>query len=74
MSKLNYYFKRLENPATIIGICGYLLSIMACMGIAIDNEVIMKIIQGICGICVLLGIMNNPETKGIDVPKFHKQK
>lgn len=62
------YLSRLRNPATIIGILGYVLTILTALGVAIDNEMIMKIVQSICAICVLLGILNNPETTGIDFP------
>lgn len=62
------YLSRLRNPATIIGIFGYILTILTTLGIVIDNEMIMTIVQSICAICVLLGILNNPETTGIDFP------
>lgn len=63
------YFKRLKNPATIIGISGYILTILSTLGIPIDNDTVMTIIQSICAICVLLGLLNNPETSGIDLPR-----
>lgn len=62
------YLGRLKNPATIIGISGYILTILTALGVVIDNETIMTIIQSVCAICVLLGILNNPETSGIDFP------
>lgn len=62
------YFSRLKNPATIIGIAGYVLTIMTTLGVAIDNEAVMTIIQSVCAICVLLGILNNPDTTGVDFP------
>lgn len=66
---MNKYLKRLKNPATIIGIFGYTLTIFSTLGFSIDNEAIMTIVQSICAIAVLLGILNNPETSGIDLPK-----
>lgn len=62
------YMKRLKNPATIIGLSGYVLTILSTLGFTIDNNAAMTIIQCICAICILLGIMNNPETSGIDLP------
>ena len=59
------YLNRLKNPATIIGLTGYLLTI----GFIIDNDTIMTVVQSICAICVLLGILNNPDTSGIDFPQ-----
>ncbi len=63
------YFNRLRNPATLIGITGYILTILSTFGITIDNDSVMTVIQSICAICVMLGILNNPETSGIDLPK-----
>lgn len=63
------YLKRLKNPATIIGIFGYLFTIFSALGFSINNETIMTIVQSICAIAVLLGILNNPETSGIDLPQ-----
>lgn len=68
------YFERLKNPATIIGITGYILTILSTLGISIDNDTVMTIIQSICAICVLLGLLNNPETSGIDLPKITNNK
>ncbi len=67
------YFKRFKNPATIIGLSGYILTILSTLGFSIDNEAIMTIIQSICAICVLLGLLNNPETSGIDLPVKNKE-
>lgn len=63
------YFNRLRTPATLIGITGYILTILSTFGITIDNDSVMTVIQSICAICVMLGILNNPETSGIDLPK-----
>ena len=62
------YLGRLRNPATIIGISGYILTIFTALGIGVDNEAVMTIVQSVCAICVLLGILSNPETSGIDFP------
>ena len=63
------YLNRLKNPATIIGLTGYLLTILSSLGFIIDNDTIMTVVQSICAICVLLGILNNPGTSGIDFPQ-----
>ena len=67
--QMKNYLRRLKNPATLIGICGYVLPILSTLGFSVDNQAIMTILESICAICVLLGIMNNPETEGIDFPK-----
>ena len=63
------YLNRLKNPATIIGLTGYLLTILSSLGFIIDNYTIMTVVQSICAISVLLGILNNPDTSGIDFPQ-----
>ena len=63
------YLNRLKNPATIIGLTGYLLTILSSLGFIIDNDTIMTVVQSICAICVLLGILNSPDTSGIDFPQ-----
>lgn len=65
------YFNRFKNPATIIGIVGYTLTILSTLGFSVDSNAAMTVVNSICAICVLLGILNNPETTGIDLPK-HK--
>lgn len=59
--KVKKYLSRLKNPMTIIGITGYMLTIITTLGITVDDEAIMTIINSVCAICVLLGILNNPE-------------
>lgn len=66
------YLERLKNPATIIAITGYVLTILASFGLDIDNDTVLTLIKSICSICVLLGILNNPETSGIDLPQKGK--
>lgn len=63
------YINRLKKPATIVGVCGYLVTIATSLGISVDSDIIMTIVKSICAICVLLGILNNPETDGMDLPK-----
>lgn len=62
------YFTRLKNPATIIGIAGYTLTILSTLGFDLDNDAVLTVINSLCAICVLLGLLNNPETTGIDLP------
>ena len=62
------YLERLENPATIIGITGYALTILSTLGFNIDNDAVLAVVNSLCAICVLLGLLNNPETSGIDLP------
>jgi len=67
--QMKKYLLRLKHPATIIGITGYVITIISKFGISVDNDAIMTIIQSICAICVLLGILNNPEITDGDSAK-----
>lgn len=74
MNDLKQYLNRLKNPATVLGITGLILNILVLNKINIDSDVIYQTIQSICGILILLGIMNNPETGGVDLPLPMKDK
>lgn len=69
MIKYQTYWSRLKNPAVVMAIAGYILVILANLGLSIDNTAVLRIINAICSILILLGIMNNPETGGIDLPR-----
>lgn len=74
MNHFKDYLQRLKNPATVLGITGLILNILVINNINIDSEIIYQTIQSICGILILLGIMNNPETDGVDFPLPIKEK
>ena len=65
MSKLKEIGKRLKNTGTIIAIAGAIILILNNLGVIVDNEKIMYIINALCGIGVALGVLNNPTTKGL---------
>lgn len=58
------YLKRLKNPIVIVGISGYVITILSELGLSIDYDTVATIVQSICAICVLLGILNNPDGGG----------
>jgi|GEM_PF-1342908 len=62
------YLARLKNPGTVTAITGGVIIILINCGIQIDSEAVNNIINAVCGICIILGIMNNPETSGLDLP------
>lgn len=65
--------KKLSNVGTLIALASAVIFILNSMGILIDSETVMNVIYGLCSIGVLLGILNNPDTDGIDLP-FVKNK
>lgn len=57
--------KRLTNTGTIIAIAGAVIIILNQLGIIVDNNKVMYIINSICGIGVALGVLNNPSTPNL---------
>ena len=51
---------RLNNRGTIISLVALVVSLLLQFGIDIDSERIIGIVQTICSILILLGVMNNP--------------
>ena len=66
--KFKTYLKRLKNPASVMAITGFGIIIAQNMGLAFDSQIVNGTVQAVCGICVVLGVMNNPETGGVDLP------
>lgn len=64
--------KRLKNPGTLITLVSLIMLILTTNGIGVDSERIMTTVKAICSICVILGILNNPETPGLDLPFVDK--
>ena len=51
---------RLNNKGTIISLVALVVSLLMQFGFNIDSEKILGIVQTICSILILLGVMNNP--------------
>lgn len=62
------YLKNLNNAGSIIGIASLIVMILTANHVNIDSNRIMDTIKAICSILVILGILNNPSTTGIDIP------
>ena len=63
MERLKQILLRLKSPATVMGIVGYVVTILLTSGFVVDKNAITTIAQSVCGILILLGIMNNPDDK-----------
>lgn len=62
-------FQRLSNVGTIITLASLIVLLLGLTGVVeVDSEKIMNIVYVVCSIGVLLGVLNNPETSGIDLP------
>ena len=51
---------RLNNRGTIISLVALIVSLLMQFGFNIDSEKIVGIVQTVCSILILLGVMNNP--------------
>ena len=51
---------RLNNRGTIVSLVALVVSLLIQFGIDIDSEKILGIVQTVCSILILLGVMNNP--------------
>ena len=51
---------RLNNKGTIISLVALIVSLLLQFGVDIDSEKILGIVQTVCSILILLGVMNNP--------------
>ncbi|SKC62686.1 hypothetical protein [Maledivibacter halophilus] len=65
--------KRLKNPGTIITLVSLVVLILVTNGVEVDSERVMTTVKAVCSIGVVLGILNNPDTSGLDLP-FVKRK
>ena len=74
MDDLKNYLKRFQNVGTILAIVGAIGLILQQFGFKIDMEWLNNTATAICSLLVLLGVANNPENSGVDLPKFIKNK
>lgn len=62
------YLKRFKNVGTVISVTSLMGLLLIQFGIKVDTEWLDTTIKIICALGIALGIMNNPETKGLDLP------
>ncbi|MGG7060254.1 phage holin [Clostridium tertium] len=61
MSKvLKSIVTRLNNKGTILSLAALIVSLLVQFGLNIDSEKITGIINTICSILILLGVLNDP--------------
>ena len=51
---------RLNNKGTIISLAALIVSLLCQFGLNIDSDRILGIVQTICSILILLGLLNDP--------------
>lgn len=71
MKKILTYFKKVNNVGSIVAITSLIIVILTANHINVDSNRIMNTVKSICSILVILGILNNPATSGLDLPGKH---
>ena len=51
---------RLNNRVTIISLVALIVSLLIQFGLDIDSDKVIEIVQTICSILILLGLLNDP--------------
>lgn len=62
------YLKRFKNTGVILSLIALIGSLLLTLGFEFDNEKLQNSAIIICNILIVLGICNNPETDGLDIP------
>ena len=57
---LKSILKRLNNKGTIISLAALIVSLLAQFGLNIDSDKVIGIVQTICSILIILGVLNDP--------------
>ena len=69
MTTLKSILKRLNNKGTIVSLAALIVSLLCQFGIKIDSEKVLTIVQTICSILIILGLLNDPtETTKAYIP------
>ena len=60
MTTLKSILKRLNNKGTIVSLAALIVSLLCQFGLRIDSEKVLTIVQTICSILIILGLLNDP--------------
>lgn len=60
MTTLKSILKRLNNKGTIVSLSALIVSLLCQFGLNIDSEKVLTIVQTICSILIILGLLNDP--------------
>ena len=67
------WLQRFRNTGTLIALVGAIGIVLQQFGIKVDMIWLNNTITAICTVLVILGIANDPNTNGLDVPTNKKQ-
>lgn len=62
------YLKRFKNVGTIISCVGLIGLLLTQFGVTIDLEWLDNTTKIVCTLLIVLGICNNPDSIGLDLP------
>lgn len=68
------YLSRFKNVGTILSVVGLIGLLLLQFGINIDLDWLNTTTKIVCSLLVVLGICNNPNTEGLDLPTSNKIK
>ena len=69
MLTIKSILKRLNNKRTIVSLAALIVSLLCQFGLNIDSEKVLTIVQTICSILIILGLLNDPtETTKAYIP------
>lgn len=66
------YFERFKNPGTVISVVSLMALIAIQFGASIDLEWLDTTVKLVCSLGIVMGVMNNPTTPGVDLPTDKK--
>lgn len=52
--------KRLNNKGTIVSLAALIVSLLVQFGLNIDSDKVIGIVQTVCSILIILGVLNDP--------------
>ncbi len=67
------WLQRFRNTGTLIALVGAIGIVLQQFGIKVDMTWLNNTITAICTVLVILGIANDPNTNGLDIPTNKKQ-
>lgn len=62
-------WNKISNTKSMMAVAGFSIIILSNLGFKLDNEVVMKTVEAVCGILVIIGVFND---KGMETGKFNE--
>jgi len=71
MNKIDWtiWVQRFKNPATLLAFVGMVGLLLIQFGISVDLNWLEETTKIVCSIMIIIGVMNNPTTDNVDIPK-----